>query len=209
MQKYCFYIVLTRTSTVISRLIQFFKKDMYTHAAISLDKELNSMYGFGRKVAHNPVIGGFNQERIDKGLYKFQKTLPGVIMEVEVSKEQYERTKSLLGHFISNRNLYKYNYIGLFHSLFHKEVCYENRFLCSEFVYYILKESGVADLNIPRNLVRPQHLLHIPSKIIFQGNLKEVKSSANTSTKGKLSKLSEPWGRAQLTFAAFSSKMNF
>jgi len=40
MEKFYVYVVLTRTNTVISRLIQLFKKDEFTHAAISLDRDL-------------------------------------------------------------------------------------------------------------------------------------------------------------------------
>lgn len=49
MEKFYVYVVLTRTNTVISRLIQLFKKDEFTHAAISLDRDLANMYSFGRK----------------------------------------------------------------------------------------------------------------------------------------------------------------
>ncbi|MCT8977702.1 hypothetical protein N4T77_13965 [Clostridium sp. CX1] len=179
MEKYCLYIVLTRTNTVMSKLIQFVKNDEYTHAAISLDKELNNMYGFGRKNTYNPFVGRFRQEKVDEGLYKFHKNLPGVIMEVEVSKQQYKKAKDLLNHFIFNSNLYKYNYKGLIHSLFNKAECSETRFLCSEFVYHILKESNIADLDISRNLVRPQSLLDLKGKIIYKGNLKNIKSQHN------------------------------
>jgi hypothetical protein len=178
-ERYYLYIVLTRTNTVISKLIQAFKNDEYTHAAISLDKDLNYMYSFSRKHTYNPFIGRFRNEDINKGVYRFCKTLLGVIIELEVSKQQYEKAKVLVEHFISNSNLYKYNYKGLLHSLFNKPVLYHDRFLCSEFVYHILKESGIADLRISRNLVRPQSLLNIEGKIIYKGNLKEIKLQSN------------------------------
>lgn len=174
MEKRYLYIVLTRPNTAISKLIRFFKNDEYTHAAISLDKELDHMYSFGRKNAYNPFIGKFKQENINKGLYKICKTLPGVILEVEASEQQYEKAKSLIAHFVSNSNRYKYNYMGLYYSLFNKASHDEHRFLCSEFVYYILNESGIADFKISRNLVRPQNLLKIKSSIIYKGNLKDV-----------------------------------
>jgi hypothetical protein len=159
----------------MSRLIQFFKNDEYTHAAISLDKEFDHMYSFGRKYTYNPFVGRFKLEDINKGVYKFCKNLPGAIIEVELSKQQYVKAEGLLDHFTSNSKLYKYNYMGLLKGLFDREACYEYRFLCSEFVYYILKESGAADLKISRNLVRPQSLLKIKSKIIYKGNLRDVK----------------------------------
>lgn len=179
MQKYHVYIVLTRTSTLISKLIQIFKKDNYTHAAISLDKKVNTMYSFARKAPYNPIIGGFMEEKLNKGLYKYHRILPGVIMEIEVSEEQYEKARELLEHFISHSEKYKYNYKGLYHSLNRTEVCYDDRFLCSEFVYYVLKESGIVDFHKPRNLVRPQNLLGIESKIIYEGNLKDLHPSPN------------------------------
>lgn len=174
MEKHYLYIVLTRTNTVMSKLIGIFKNDEYTHAAISLDKGLNHMYSFGRRDTYNPFIGRFKKEDINQGIYKRCKTLPGAIIEIEVSKQQYENAKVLLNNFISNSDNYKYNYKGLVHSLLNKEVCTDNRFLCSEFVYYILNESGVADFKISRNLVRPQNLINIEGNIIYKGNLKEM-----------------------------------
>lgn len=179
MEKHYLYIVLTRTNTAISRVIQFIKNDEYTHAAISLDKELNNMYGFGRKYAHNPFWGIFRKEEINKGVYKYHKNLPGAIIEVEVTKDQYEDAKNLLNEFIKNSDIYKYNYMGLIDGMLNNEVYYENRFLCSEFVYHILKESGIVDLEISRNLVRPQNFLNINGNIIYRGNLKNIELQDN------------------------------
>lgn len=194
MKKYYLYIVLTRTNTGISKIIQIIKKDEYTHAAISLDKDLNHMYSFGRRRTYNPFIGRFNKEEMNEGIYKNCNTLPGAVIEVEVSQQQYERAKELVDHFISNSNSYKYNYMGLIYCLMDKEAYRDDKFLCSEFVYYILKESGVADLKIPRNLVRPQSLFNIEGKVIYNGNLKELKpiNHANIDTKEiKTRRLSE------------------
>lgn len=182
MEKCHLYIVLTRTNTVMSNLIRFFKNDEFTHAAIAFDKELNHMYSFGRRNTYNPFIGRFKKEDINEGVYKFCNTLPGAIIEVEVSKGQYEKAKVLLEQFIANSHLYKYNYKGLMHSLLNKPECNEYSFLCSEFVYYILKESGIADFKISRNLVRPQNLLNLEGKIIYKGNLKEKDNTKKIRT---------------------------
>lgn len=183
MQKYYLHVVLTRTNTTMSKLIQFVKKDEYTHAAISLDKELNYLYSFGRKHTYNPFLGRFKHENIDKGIYKFSETLPGVIIEIEVSRQQYKKARYLLNNFMLNSSCYKYNYRGLLHSLLAKPVSYDNRFLCSEFVYYILKESGVVDFKIPRNLVRPQDFMVLESNIIYKGDLRKiVKTNSNNQS---------------------------
>ncbi len=177
MEKHYLYIVLTRSNTTISKLIKLIKKDEFTHAAISFDKELKQMYSFGRKKFYNPFIAGFKQENLNKGVYKHCKILPGMIMEVEVSKEQYEKAKELLDQFKSNKDFYKYNYMGLVNSLLNKEGYYDNRFLCSEFVYYVLNSSGVADFKIARNLVRPINFLNLNSKVAYKGDLKEINQS--------------------------------
>lgn len=178
MEKHYLYIVLTRTNSTVSKLIGLFTKDEYTHAAISLDKDLNNMYSFARKYTFNPFIGRFKHENLNEGLYKFSKNLPGAIIEIEVSKEQYEKATQLVNNFIENSNKYKYNYIGLIHNLLNKEVCYENRFLCSEFVYHILNQSSILDFNMSRNLVKPATLLNSKGEMIFKGNLKELKGSS-------------------------------
>lgn len=178
MEKHYLYIVLTRTNSTVSKLIGLFTKDEYTHAAISLDKDLNNMYSFARKYTFNPFIGRFKHEDLNEGLYKFSKNLPGAIIEIEVSKEQYEKAAKLVNDFIKNSNKYKYNYIGLIHNLLNKEVCYENRFLCSEFVYHILNQSDILDFNMSRNLVKPATLLNSRGNMIFKGNLKELKGSS-------------------------------
>ena len=95
MEKKSLYIVLVRTNTLISRLIQFAKKDEYTHAAISLDENLDCMYSFGRKYILFPFIGRFKREEIDKGIYKLHKRLPGIVLEVEVPHYRYQKSKAL------------------------------------------------------------------------------------------------------------------
>lgn len=198
MEKKRIYIVLVRTNTLISRLIQFAKKDKYTHAAISLDDKLDCMYSFGRKYTLFPFIGRFKREAIDKGIYKFHKTLPGIILEVEVSHYRYQKVQSLVDQFILKDDILKYNYLGLVHGLFNRAVFCEDRFTCSESVYYVLKESGISDLKIPRNLVRPQNLLDIEGKVVFRGNLKEYRPCNNYGDTGKtkINKMSAAYGQA-------------
>lgn len=196
MEKHCLYVVLTRTNTILSRLIHLVKRDDYTHAAISLDKELTSMYSFGRKYVYYPFMGRFKQEEINGGLYKLHKRIPCVLLEIEVTQAQYEKAQQLVSHFISHRDHYKYNYRGLLHSFFNIAACQEDRFLCSEFVYHILKESGIVDLKMPRNLVRPQSFMALESELIYKGNLKQwnCRSSNTTTNEVRMGELNTTYG---------------
>lgn len=174
LEKAYLYIVLTRTNTMISRLIHLFTRDDYTHAALSFDKDLEEMYSFGRRTTYNPFVGRFKQERLNEGIYKISRKLPGVIVEIEVPKERYNEARELLEEFIANSSRYKYNYRGLIYGIFKKPTTAKDRFLCSQFVYYILYNSGIVDFQRPSNLVRPQDFLNLDGRVVFQGDLKEL-----------------------------------
>ena len=38
------YILLTRSTTILSRLVHFVTEDTYTHAALAFDEELKTLY---------------------------------------------------------------------------------------------------------------------------------------------------------------------
>ncbi|MFZ7119449.1 MAG: hypothetical protein ACOWWH_00675 [Eubacteriaceae bacterium] len=189
MKKYYLYILLVRTNTIISRLIHIIKKDTYTHASISLDKNLNNLYSFGRRQVYNPFIGCFKKENITSGLYKVYHQSPCEILELEVTKEQYDKACDVIKHFVENSETYKYNYMGLLYILLNKETT-NDRFLCSEFVYYVLNECGVLDLNIPKNLVRPQNFLSIKSDRIFKGKINSLNNKLTIDNYPNLESLS-------------------
>lgn len=177
MKKNYIYVVLTRTNSTLSKIIHYVTKDNYTHAAISLDKNLDQMYGFSRKYTRNPFIGVFKKEDITEGIYSFQKELPGTIIELEVSEKEYNTFKQILDEFIENSHKYKYNTKGLFYGLINKNMDSKDKFLCSEFVYHILNKSNIIDWNISSNLVKPIDLLELPGVIVYEGDLKRVKTN--------------------------------
>ncbi len=166
------YIVLTRTNTLVSNLIHIFTKDRYTHAAISLDKDLKEMYSFARKWTFNPFIGGFRKEDLDNGVYRFSRTLPGKVIEIEVSHEDYQMVKKTIREFSENRDKYGYNYLGLIYNFLNISVDVEDRFLCSEFVYHVLNKHEIIDLKKPKALVRPQNFEEVIGKVVYDGDLK-------------------------------------
>ncbi|WP_312813540.1 hypothetical protein [Sedimentibacter sp.] len=180
------YIVLTRTNTILSRMIGFIKDDEYTHASISLDRHLSRMYSFGRKYTYNPFVGRFVKENLNEGVYGRHDNLHGLVMEIEVTREQYRKAENLINEFILKKDLYKYNYIGLINCLLNRESCNNHRFLCSEFVYYILNKSSIANFNKSGNLVRPQELLNIKGRVVFSGNLKNTNWSGKACSESEL-----------------------
>ena len=90
------YIVLAHTGTIMSRIIRIFMKDEFSHVSISLDKELNKMYSFGRLNPYNAFVGGFVHEYINKGTFKRFKNTRASIYSLEITDEQYENIENII-----------------------------------------------------------------------------------------------------------------
>ncbi|MFC8597705.1 MULTISPECIES: hypothetical protein [unclassified Isoptericola] len=166
------YVVLSRSSTVLSRTIRLATRDEYTHAALALDADLELMFSFGRRRAANPFVGCFKRERLDDDLYRDMPELPGVVLEVPVTPAQRELVCGQVSEFLLDSHTYTYNAPGLVSGLFGRGSEDDRRFFCSEFVYQVLHGAGVCDLGLPRWKVRPQTLLQVPGSVAFRGDLK-------------------------------------
>ena len=168
------YIVLTRTNSCLSNAIHTILQDQYTHAAISLDSGLEYMFSFARRKASNPFVGCFKHECLDGDFYARHDVLPGTVLKLDVTENEYNKIAADIWHFVLNGHAYEFNVVGMFASAFgfHQKFN-DNKFFCSEFVYYILHKNGICNFNKPRAAVRPQHLLDIKARSIFEGDLLE------------------------------------
>ena len=59
------YILLMHTNTYPSKFVKFMTKYKYSHVALSLDKNCNTLYSFGRKKPNTIIDGGFSIENKD------------------------------------------------------------------------------------------------------------------------------------------------
>ncbi|WP_139820901.1 hypothetical protein [Krasilnikoviella flava] len=171
------YVVLSRSSTVLSRTIRLATRDEYTHAALALDADLELMFSFGRRRASNPFVGCFKRERLDDDLYRGMDRLPGVVIEVPVTPQQRDAVGASVAEFLLDGHRYAYNAPGLVTGLLGRGSEDDRRFFCSEFVYHVLRDAGVCDLGVPRWKVRPQSLLSLPGTVVFRGDLKRYRAA--------------------------------
>jgi hypothetical protein len=172
------YIVLSQSRTWLSRTVKLFTGDQYTHSALALDESLEYMFSFGRRWARNPFIGCFKHESLGDDLYSSYSFLPGAVIQFPVSYETYRGVAAQLWRFLLDGHKFSYNYSGLIGNIAGKGRPRHTRFFCSEFVYHVLHESGVCDLQKPRYTVRPQDLLGLGGTLIFEGNLKAYRPAA-------------------------------
>ena len=168
------YFVLTYTGTWLSKRVRAYTKSEYSHISLSLDKELNSMYSFGRKNAYNPFFGGFIQEYTYKGTYKRFYNTKCVIYSYKIPDENYRLLKEKILKMYNERKKYKFNFLGLCAVVFNKKINRKYKLYCAEFVKYILQESKI-NVSLPE-IVRPEDFQTIDGiKEIYKGYLRDYK----------------------------------
>ena len=169
------YIILTYTGTILSRIVRIYTKKEYSHVSISLDQDLTQMYSFGRLNPYNPFIGGFVQEGIDKGTFKRFKKTKTKIYSLEITEEKYEQLETIIEEIQKQKNVYKFNIIGLLGVALNVKIKREKHFYCAEFVKYVLEQSNVLELPDP---VKPEDFEQIENtNEIYKGILREYKNN--------------------------------
>ena len=169
------YIIVSQTGTVLSRALKVIMGTPYNHVSLSLDEDLRQMYSFGRLHPYNPVVGGFVQENPFEGTFARFPSTQAKILRLKVSADTYMRIKLLIRQFSANAKDYGYNYLGLFvGAATHSHIQRTNRYFCSEFVKYILENTGAIK---PTDLPEATHPLHFLSlnnaEEIYSGRLQD------------------------------------
>lgn len=137
------YILLMHTNTFPSKLIKFFTRYKYTHVALSLDGDCNTIYSFGRKSLHSIFHGGFVIEKQNGMFFQtFHQTICQVY-EMEVSQEQYDTVKRILSDMTQHIHIYKYDFFGLIPRYFGIPVTIKNKYVCSFFVAEVLEKANL------------------------------------------------------------------
>ena len=77
------YILLTKSDTCISKIINLTTADRYTHASISFEENLQPMYSFARKYVHFPLPAGLRHEPLDEGFFKRYSYIPCALYELK------------------------------------------------------------------------------------------------------------------------------
>jgi hypothetical protein len=165
------YIVLTQTGTNVSRAIKLFTRCPYNHSSLTDDAGLNEMFSFCRNYRRFPLPASFNKETVGNGTLGLFKQIPCEIYEIELTDEQYAQYKSIISHFIENRSKYEYNLLGLWTIPFKKNFPRKNKYVCSQFVAYVLSQLEIK-LNKEIFLNSPEDLRYIScAKLVYSGEL--------------------------------------
>ena len=150
------YVLLMHTNTIPAKLIKTVTNYKYSHVGISLERNCNIIYSFGRKKLHSIFDAGFSIEYKDGEFFKtFNKTMC-TIYEVIITNKQYEEVKRIIQIMASNKKLYQYDILWLVFRFFGIPITFKNKYVCSFFVAYILERAKIYRFQKKVCLVRPK-----------------------------------------------------
>ncbi len=166
------YIIVSEGKTFVSRFIRFAIHTEYTHASISLYKDLRAMYSFARKHTFFPFWSGLVSESPQYGILKKFPDTNCVILEANTSEENFDAMMNHLEYMLQNKKKYSYNYIGAILSKFNLSKRYKNKYYCSEFVKELLEIGKVDGIKKLAEAAKPESFLAVEEfRCIYKGNL--------------------------------------
>ena len=170
------YILLTRSTTICSRIVYMATRSEFTHAAISLDRNFDKLYTFGRKYKRLMLPAGVVRESVYDGLLGDSDDMRCAVYEIKISDISYKRLTKFLSHMEKNKEKYRYSILGLPMCKFNRKYERKGYFFCSQFVYYALSKSGTIERTMEPSLVRPMDLSELSeANEIFRGKIRELR----------------------------------
>ncbi|MBQ9279721.1 MAG: hypothetical protein IJ215_01560 [Clostridia bacterium] len=167
------FIILTQSGTGISKILKFVTKDKYNHSSICLNDDFQTFYSFGRKNPYFILPGGFIIENAFTNVFARFSSIPCMILEKEVSEEQYTKIQQIIHEFSINKNNYSYAVLTLFFADTKLSFTNKNKFFCSQFVAKILNDINISTPKLPEH-THPLDFTQIDGiKKIYEGDLKE------------------------------------
>lgn len=178
MKKHTIYILLTYSGSVLSKVINKYTKEPYSHVSIAFDEELKELYSFGRLRPRNPIFAGFVREDIESGTYARFPQTTCALYSLEINNIQYRKLMRELQKFKKDGDKYGYNLIGLIGVMVNYPVERKYNYFCSQFVSSLLNNSGIKLINKHTALTSPRDFRECKElNLVYEGNLQNYNLS--------------------------------
>ena len=169
------YILLTRSGTLLSKLVYAATGASYTHASMAFDAELSCLYSSTRKNGYTMFPAGPSKEYLNKGVFRLRDDAPCVLYALEVSDEAYVRALRRTEEFMRHSEEYSFNILGLILCALHIRWQRRRHYFCSQFVSEVLEKSGAVDLPKDSTLMHPSDYTTLPGlECLYTGPLREL-----------------------------------
>lgn len=170
------YVLLSRSGTVLSRLVRAATGDEYTHASIAFDEELSTLCSMARIHAAAPLPAALVRERPDAGYYGGHPNVACALVAVRVPDAGYALARGRLEAMLARQaqtgnRAYRYSLLGLLACRAGREWTRPGQYFCSQLVAQLLLCAG-AELPKPPSLMRPQDLAAVPGAVcVWRGTM--------------------------------------
>ena len=144
------YILLLRTTSLLSRVIHIATREPYTHVSIGFSGDCTQFYSFARRYTNLPLPAGFVHESIESGMMAKCKNAPCALYRLEVPEKSYRAIRRKFKRMLPIRKRFQYSVLGTFLCFFGIAYKRRNKYFCSQFVAETLNEVGIMDfLKLP------------------------------------------------------------
>lgn len=176
MPKYA-YVMLSKSTTLVSRLIYLITKKPYTHSSLSIDPTLMDMYSFCRIYPRFMLPAGFSNESLHKGFYGIHGDIPVRLYRIEISETQYEMLDEIIKRMYEKRKKFKYDvWGGLYYFLKKPHSRYNYRY-CSWFVSEVLGELEIIPIHKPYCLFEPIDFCDVKElEMVYEGHVEDLRN---------------------------------
>lgn len=166
------YIILTKSTTALSKAIGVVTSEPYTHSSLSLDSSFKHLYSFSRLQPDKPLPAGFVVENPYSGYMGLHPDMPCEVYEMKISDASYKRIQTRIEQMNANADEYLYSILGTVYCMFSIKHKRPHHYFCSQFIGELLKESGAAILPKHESLMHPCDYRSMPGcKLIYHGNV--------------------------------------
>ena len=166
------YILLTRSGTLLSKLVYAVTGASYTHASMAFDEELNCLYSSTRKNGYTMFPAGPSKEYLNRGVFRLRGDAPCTLYALDVTDEAYVRARRRAEHMMARGELYRFNTLGLILCALHIRWQRRRHYFCSQFVSEVLQKSGALELPKPSTLMHPSDYAELPElRCLYRGTL--------------------------------------
>lgn len=166
------YILLTRSGTLLSKLVYAATGASYTHASMAFDAELSCLYSSTRKNGYTMFPAGPSKEYLNKGVFRLRDNAPCALYALEVSDEAYSHALHRAEEFMRHSEEYSFNILGLILCALHIRWQRRRHYFCSQFVSEVLQKSGALELPKPSTLMHPSDYAELPElRCLYRGTL--------------------------------------
>ena len=180
-QKYI-YLVISQTPSVIARTLKAITHAQYNHISLAFQRDIDTMYSFGRHYQYFPFYGGLVTESPHRGTMKRFENSNVTVMAIPLTSEVYDQLYAHVMAMYENRKQYKYNYMGIFWAWFkiarRKRDCY----YCSEFIRELFIRYHIDGYDQLKPITEPIHFLNVPGERIYTGTLKDYAAKQRCNT---------------------------